>query len=253
MPSFSAPECLFEALFSQFQAFFQFSCNFHFDIFKLLSMTIIDIHTHLLPKVDDSTMRKWKFSSMMGKYKEVGIQHLVFSPHIDDPYVDTDRSRIDGTFEWACEKAAKYGIKCYLGSEFYVRDQNELSFIPHFGSHVLCETDTTFAPEHYLETVEKIISQGYKVILAHVERYRFLSPESELFHRLHDELGCLVQVNARGARTDVGRKWLKAGVVDFIATDNHGDESLPLALYEILGQYPYVARKMDSFVQDNLG
>ena len=61
-----------------------------------------------------------------------------------------------------------------------------------------------------------------------------------------------MQVNARGARTDQGRLWLKSGVVDFLASDNHGDDSLPLALYEILGQYPYVARRMNAFVQDNL-
>ena len=215
-------------------------------------MTIIDIHTHLLPKVDDSRMSKWSFSSMMGKYKEAGISRIVFSPHIDDPYVDTKRERIEPTFEWAKEKAARFGIECHLGCEFYVRGQEELGFIPHFDTHVLCETDTTFAPEGYLDTVRRIVDKGYKVILAHVERYKFLTPDSKLFEELHDGLGCLVQVNARGARTDQGRLWLKSGVVDFLASDNHGDDSLPLALYEILGQYPYVARRMNAFVQDNL-
>lgn len=216
-------------------------------------MTIIDIHTHLLPRVDDSKLKKHRFSSMMGKYKEAGIDRIVFSPHIDDPYVDTRRDLIEPTFEWACEKAEKYGIKCYLGSEFYVRDQKDLSFIPHFSTHVLCETDTSFAPQSYLETVSKIVDMGYRVILAHVERYRFLTPDCELFRTLHEDLHCMVQVNARGGRTDAGRLWLKSGLVDFIASDNHGDESLPLALYEILGQYPYVARKMNSFVQEHLG
>lgn len=215
-------------------------------------MTIIDIHTHLLPRVDDSTLKKWKFSAMMGKYKEAGIERIVFSPHIDDPFVDTHLDRIQPVFEWAKEKAAKYGIRCYLGSEYYVRSQKDFSFIPHFNTHVLCETDTNFAPSDYLDTVRSITEKGYKVILAHVERYKFLSPSSSLFEELHDGLGCLVQVNARGARTPEGRAWLKSGVVDFIATDNHGDESLPVALYEILGQYPQVARKMDSFVREHL-
>ena len=188
-------------------------------------MTVIDIHTHLLPKVDDSRMKKHKFSSMMARYKEAGIDRIVFSPHIDDPYVDTKRDKIESTFEWAREKAAKAGIECTLGSEFYIRDQRELGFIPHFGTHVLCETDPTFAPSSYLDTVRKIREKGYTVILAHVERYKFLTPECDLF---------------------------QSGLVDFLATDNHGEESLPLELYEILGQYPYVARKMDAFVRNNL-
>lgn len=230
----------------------QFSCNFLPQTNKLDCMTIIDIHTHLLPKVDDSELKKRRFSSMMGKYREAGIGHIVFSPHIDDPYVETRRERIQPTFEWACEKAARFGIRCHLGCEFYIRDQEKLDFIPHFSSHVLCETDTSFAPAKYVETIRRITEQGYKVILAHVERYRFLTPDSDLFRTLHEDLGCLVQVNARGARTDMGRTWLRSGVVDFIASDNHGDESLPLALYEILGQYPDVARKMNSFVQEHL-
>ena len=110
-------------------------------------MTVIDIHTHLLPKVDDSRMKKHKFSSMMARYKEAGIDRIVFSPHIDDPYVDTKRDKIESTFEWAREKAAKAGIECTLGSEFYIRDQRELGFIPHFGTHVLCETDPNGAGE----------------------------------------------------------------------------------------------------------
>ena len=215
-------------------------------------MTVIDIHTHLLPKVDDSRMKKHKFSSMMARYKEAGIDRIVFSPHIDDPYVDTKRDKIESTFEWAREKAAKAGIECTLGSEFYIRDQMELGFIPHFGTHVLCETDPTFAPPSYLDTVRKIREKGYTVILAHVERYKFLTPDCDLFQVLHEELGCMVQVNARGARTENGRLWMKSGLVDFLATDNHGEESLPLELYEILGQYPYVARKMDAFVRNNL-
>ena len=138
-------------------------------------MTIIDIHTHLLPKVDDSMLKRRRFSAMMGKYREAGIDRIVFSPHIDDPYVDTRRDRIESTFEWAAAKAAKFGITCHLGCEFYVRDQERLDFIPHFGTHVLCETDTSFAPQGYLDTVRRITDSGYRVILAHVERYRFLS------------------------------------------------------------------------------
>ena len=42
-------------------------------------MTVIDIHTHLLPKVDDSRMKKHKFSSMMTRYKEAGIVPTVFN------------------------------------------------------------------------------------------------------------------------------------------------------------------------------
>lgn len=215
-------------------------------------MTIIDIHSHLLPKVDDSKLSRWKFDSMMARYKDAGISHLVFTPHIGDPYVVTKTDKIQSTFEWAREKAAKRGVETHLGCEYYVRGQDDMSYIPMFGTHVLCETDTTFEPQGYLDTVRAIRAAGHKVILAHVERYRFLTPESELFQMLREELGCLVQVNAEGARGERGRMWLKSGVVDILATDNHGREELPLALYEVLGQWPQVARRMAAFADEVL-
>ena len=61
-------------------------------------MTIIDIHSHLLPKVDDGKLSRWSFPSMMARYRDAGISNLVFTPHVDDPYVDTRKDRIPAVF-----------------------------------------------------------------------------------------------------------------------------------------------------------
>lgn len=219
-------------------------------MFRINSMEIIDIHSHLLPKVDDSRLKKGHLKKMLETIAEAGIAHQVFTPHIDDPYVDTKAKLIMPVYEKACTIAESLGLHVHLASEYYVRDQKEFSFIPLEGKYVLCETDTSFAPPSYLDVLRRIREKGYTIILAHVERYRWLSVDSDIFRTLTGELEALVQVNVSGARTENGRSYLRAGVVDFIATDNHGDFKLPYELYEILGQYPGVMRKMSAFAQN---
>lgn len=186
---------------------------------------------------------------MLTRIADAGVTMQVFTPHIDDPYVHTKRELIAPRFEEASRIAEELGLKTYLASEYYVKDQKEFTFIPHFGHYVLCETSTEFAPQTYLDVLRRIKDKGYEIILAHVERYRWLTVDSELFSTLRDELGALVQVNVRGCHTPEGKSYLEHGVVDFIATDNHGDFDLPYDLYETLGWHPEVARKMSDFAQ----
>ncbi len=214
-------------------------------------MEIIDIHSHLLPGVDDSKLSRWHVKKMMNIYKEARIGSIVFTPHINDPYVKTKRDKIMPMFEKVSRICSDMGIRTYLGSEYYIRDDSKaLDYIALQGKYVLCETDVNFAPQCYLETLQKIKDDGKQIILAHVERYKWLTPESPLFRTLTEELGALVQVNVKGIKTEIGRKYLRLGLVDFLATDNHGDFEVPFGLYEISGQFPDVARKMNAFVQN---
>jgi len=214
-------------------------------------MEIIDIHTHLLPGVDDSRLSSWRIKKMMESYKEARVNTLVFTPHINDPYVNTKRNKIDKVFEKASKAANDAGIRTFLGCEYYVQDNpKDMDYLPLAGKYVLCETDVNFCPSSYLDTLREIRAKGYQVILAHIERYKWLTLESELFSILKEEIGALMQVNVKGSKTAEGRTYLKKGVVDFLATDNHGDFDVPFGLYEVLGQYPDVAKKMSSFAQN---
>lgn len=212
-------------------------------------MEIIDIHSHLLPGVDDSRLRRWRLRKMLTRVADAGVTMQVFTPHIDDPYVHTKRDLIQPRFEEAAEICEELGVRPFLASEFYVTDQKEFTFIPHFGKYVLCETSPEFAPQTFLDVLRRIRDKGYGIIMAHVERYKWLTVDSELFGTLTGELEALVQVNVRGCDTTAGRSYLEKGVVDFIATDNHGDSDLPDDLYETLGWHPEVARKMSDFAQ----
>lgn len=213
-------------------------------------MSLIDIHSHLLPKVDDSKLSKFSFSKMMKSYREAGIENLCFSPHINNPYVDTKMDKIEPTFAWASEKAKKEGINTYLGCELYITE-GELpqKFYPLFSRFVLCETNVDFAPKCYLDSLRKIKDKGYEIIIAHIERYNWLDPESETFRVMKEELGVLVQINASSSRTSKANEYLTKGLVDFIASDNHGKFEHPKLLVEILTSNPRAYQKMNNFIK----
>ena len=216
-----------------------------------MCMDILDIHSHLLPKVDDSHQSRLFYGKMMRSYAESGITGIVFTPHIDNPYVHTHRSMIQKTFEWASEKADREGLSTFLGSEYYVREQEKIDLIPLFGKYALCETFTDFMPKTYLDVLRRVKDKGYDIIIAHIERYRWLRPDDEVMRVLKEELHALIQVNAKGSRTKEGEKYLSLGLVDFLASDNHGDKELAGLLVHQLGKYPEVAMKMcDFFAQE---
>lgn len=209
------------------------------------------MHSHLLPGVDDSCQSRFFFDRMLRCYAEIGFGGIVFTPHIDNPSVRTKKDRIQKTFEWASRKAEEYDLKTYLGSEYYVVDQKKIDLIPIFGKYALCETFTGTMPKDYLDVLRRVKDKGYEIIIAHIERYIWLKPDSEVMRSLVEELKVKIQVNAMGAMTKEGKRYLSLDMVDFLASDCHGDRKLVGELYRQLEKNPNVAFKMcDFFAQE---
>ena len=66
---------------------------------------------------------------------------------------------------------------------------------------------------------------------------------------MKEELGVLVQINASSSRTSKANEYLTKGLVDFIASDNHGKFELPKLLAETLASNPRVYQKMNNFIK----
>ena len=214
-------------------------------------MNLIDIHSHLLPGVDDSRLGRFSVSKMMRAYASAGIGCVCFTPHINDPYVNTKMDMIERTFEKVAKKAEKEGIRAVLGCELYIRESPEPQKIyPLLGKYVLCETNVDFAPAGYLDSLRRLKDKGYEIIIAHVERYNWLSADSEMFSVMTGELGCLIQVNARAVGSERAQSYCRKGAVAFIASDNHGNFDYPALLLEKIVGNPRVYQKMSRFAQN---
>ncbi len=182
---------------------------------------MIDIHTHLLPHVDDGVQSREEVVLLLKEYKEAGFSHIVCTPHLNDPFVKTQIENIRGSFSWFKQEAGSYGIRAHLGSELYLQTTAG-KYIPFLDKFQLIETDTMVEPMYLLDKIFKLQMEGMTVILAHIERYSWFSLESSVAKRMR-EMGVLFQVNVRMLKEKRVQRYISNSWVDFIASDSHGN------------------------------
>lgn len=206
-------------------------------------MGLFDLHCHLLPAIDDGYVTTEKFEKMMRIYSECGFTAVAFTPHIYNPYVTTKVEALRSTYEWAKGIAATMGITTYLGSELYVGEQESLKTLSIADRYALVEFGLSLPPAGLIARLEELRQMGLVPIIAHVERYRWLGVQAPLLKEMR-ALGCLLQCNVEAVENGDARPYVEADLVDLFATDNHGDETLPLRLAQVITRYPIVGERM---------
>jgi len=182
---------------------------------------------------------------MLKKYKDANIKAIALTPHLYNPYVHTNLDLLGKRYNMFEKIAADFGIVTSLGSEVYVGNQEIIKGIPISMEFQLIEFSTKLPCVNLVQKVRVLKQSGLNVIIAHVERYPFMSKNSLLFKQLK-ELGVLFQVNVEGAENGSAIPFLEEGVVDIISTDNHGDFTLPERYLKQLINYPYLLERMDN-------
>lgn len=195
----------------------------------------IDIHTHILPQIDDGARDLSEAREMIRMAWEDGTRALILTPHCYGRYGKNSMPRIREAFaDFKQTVEAEFPeMELYLGSE--VRYE---SVVPEElaggavqtlnGSHyVLLEFGGGCLHSQVLNGVSACIYSGFTPVIAHVERY-------DIFHRdagLIDEVlrqGALIQINAESILGVQGlrikhfcHRLLRSGRVHFVASDGH--------------------------------
>lgn len=208
-------------------------------------MSVFDFHTHLLFGVDHGVQTQELYRKLLLEYHKYGIDTLVFTPHVYHPTVQTNVLNIRPNFEKAAGDAEKLGMKTYLGSELYLSSQLEVKCIPVAGRFALCEFPVNAKPMALEKKLQQLLDRGLEVVVAHVERYHWIKPKDDSFKMLR-ELGAWIQVNVEGIENKKALPYIDEDLVDIIATDNHGDMTLPLRLKTALDAYPTIRARMES-------
>lgn len=214
----------------------------------------IDIHSHILPGLDDGA-KDFEMSLRMLKQAAAGhIAEMILTPHYKPMRQNLPPNKIRKMFREMEEikDAAGIPIQLHLGSEIYYSSEalqalREGKALTMAGtSYVLTE----FSPrEDYVyirDAIYSLLSEGYIPILAHVERYGSMMAKKARVEEVYN-MGCCIQVNAASitgnngweSRHDV--KWmLNKEYVHFVATDSHDDRKRTPKLEEAAA---YVAKK----------
>ncbi len=192
---------------------------------------MIDIHTHILPEVDDGSVSLEQSLSMIRECVKQGTTDIVLTPHYRKEY-KLKADLLKDNFIRFKEVVEKSGIpvNLYLGQEIFIEKDYKTLFEEkavlsiNDGKYILIEFDYDIKRD-VTEVVYELKRKGYIPIVAHIERYH--NYDVSLAEEVKD-LGGLIQVNAESLvgkqKRIFGKKvkqLLKNGFVDFIASDIH--------------------------------
>lgn len=213
---------------------------------------LFDLHTHILFDVDHGVQNIEDSIKQLQEYKKQGFDFIVLTPHIYHPEVICKVQNIRENFERLKQEADKIGISIFLGSELYLEAQTEIKSIPICGKYALVEFSPYTKPLDLEGKLNQLILQNLQPIIAHVERYNWLKPDSSEIELLN-HLDCLLSVNISGIENHRADPYLQAGLIQLIASDNHGDTRLPRKLKKALEKYNTITVKMQSIAENIRG
>ena len=192
---------------------------------------MIDLHSHILPELDDGSQSLEESLAMARMAVQSGVTVMVATPHCMD-----DRAQ-QVYAAWRLLREAlrdtEIPLKLYLGMEIFgtadtVRLLRAGRLFPLNGSqYPLIEFSFRSTGEEETQILYQVIRAGYRPLVAHPERYGYVRENPELIN-LWTKMGCLLQVN-RGSllgRFGPGAQRMAAelverGFVTAVATDAH--------------------------------
>ena len=199
-----------------------------------------DIHCHFLPGVDDGVQKMEESLAILNEYEQLGVHAVWCTPHVMEDIPNTTQ-KLRARFE-ELKSAYKGQVELRLAAEYMIDDlfMERLEagdVLPHGegGTHLLVETSYFNPPSHFEQTLNLIKSKGYFPILAHPERYMYMH-DAATYKRLKQNavrfqlnLGSLGEAYGRTAKHKA-EMLLKEGYYDFVGTDIHSIDLLPLIL-----------------------
>jgi protein-tyrosine phosphatase len=200
----------------------------------LLSGDFIDIHSHLLPGIDDGAKSIQDTIRLVRSFKELGISQFITTPHISHyiwnnspeavitKHKETQISLNAQNITMPFQPAAEYFMDDWFENHF--KSEKLLTLKDNY---VLVEMSYMNAPVQLYKILFDIQIAGYIPVLAHPERYLFYHKNLIEYDRLK-KAGCLFQLNLLstvgyyGSRiTKIAEHLLKKGMYDFAGTDVH--------------------------------
>lgn len=155
----------------------------------------VDQHSHILYGLDDGVKKQEVSLEILRYLEEQGVSEVWFTPHVMEDVPNTTEG-IRARFE---ELKAVYdgGLKLHVAAEYMIDTLFEerlerRDLLEHGDEVVLVETSAIAPPMNLWTVLERMLKSGYRPLIAHPERYRYMDPED--YRELHN-MGCLLQMN----------------------------------------------------------
>jgi len=193
---------------------------------------IVDMHSHVLPGIDDGAQNPEESVFLIKKMMDVGIKKIIATPHIMIDYYRNTPETIANALEILKAELVKQQVDIeveaaaehYFDETFEARVVNK-KLMTMGDNYALFEFSFINQPPNAIPVIQKMTELGYKPILAHPERYPYLSVEQLKNFR---DWGCNLQLNTISLTGYYGKDIKKkaesivdSDLVDFISSDMH--------------------------------
>jgi len=227
-----------------------------FNLFKKQGCTDLkwmgtDMHSHLLPGIDDGVQEPLTSVNFIRTLRELGLSRFIITPHVyDEVYPNTSETIAEShtrlkneLCKEGLEEVYTFAAAEHMLGEQFVGTLVEGKLNPLPDNFLLIEMPWLAEPIQLEQTIFQLVTKGYKPVMAHPERYTFYFQRPHMYHRLK-ELGCLLQLNLLSPTGYYGKDVTKAaiyliknGLYDLVGTDLHHERHLTkIAQYTKSGQ-----------------
>ncbi|MEN2486905.1 CpsB/CapC family capsule biosynthesis tyrosine phosphatase [Flavobacterium sp. B11] len=201
---------------------------------ELLDGNFVDIHSHILPGIDDGAKNITKSIELVSSLKALGVSQIITSPHINhhvwnnsaeiiqSKLQETQKALQESKIKIPLQAAAEYFIDSWFENHFKKEKLLTLK-----DNYVLVEMSYLNAPLNIYKTIFEIQVAGYIPVLAHPERYVFYHNKFSEYEKLKNA-GCLFQLNLLSTVEYYGSQIAKMadallakGMYNFCGTDVH--------------------------------
>ena len=193
---------------------------------------MLDIHAHILPGVDDGAADEAEAVEMFKAARRAGIDRIISTPHV------TKNNRIErccSVYEHLCVVAQGHGITLIRGCELSVSVLAGVEITPKVLApfaigdtcFLLLEFSDDIPPVDWEYLISDINRVGFRVIIAHPERYRYIAKDISMARDFLN-YGCELQLDSLSflkgrfsAERRTATKLLESGYISYIASDAH--------------------------------
>jgi protein-tyrosine phosphatase len=199
----------------------------------------IDFHSHFIPGIDDGIRTAEDAVTLLAALEKAGIRKVITTPHISKEYYNNSHEDILAGLQKVTELMVQQGLSIDLqaAAEYMIDDGFEERMksgpLLSFGKNYILTELSYFTPHPSLNNnLFELQKAGYRVILAHPERYTFWYDNFSSYEKLKAR-EVFFQINIMSLTGHYGnmpkkiaRKLIDAGMAEFAGSDLHGPHQL---------------------------
>lgn len=217
---------------------------------KKISPFVVDVHSHILPGLDNGSESIEDTVSLLREMSADGIKKVIATPHImGDFYTNTTetinrvRDRVlSEVFTKNIPISIEMSAEYFLDVSFVALIESNKPLLTFGAKYLLFETTMIGLPSFLEDATKRIQEKDLKPVMAHPERYYYLQQNYELAHQLH-ESGILFQINTTSLQSQhlptrsLAEYLISENLTNFMGSNTHNRRDWAISKVAVQSKY----------------